>query len=256
MTRRKDGPRILTLDIETFPILAHLWDLWEANALDVISHSIICTFSAKWLRGKQTTMALPDYKGYRVGSEDDKALITHIWKLLDEADIVVWQNGDKFDRTKINARFIKHGLGPPTPYKTVDTLKEARKTFGFPSKKLDAMGEYMGIGRKVHTGGFKLWQDCMKGDPSAWRKMKVYCAQDVRLTEAVYLRFLPWIKTHPNVGMWSHGLKCPKCGSQRLVRRGTARNATTEYPRFQCRSCGGWLRGAGNIRTGRPMVNA
>lgn len=235
-------------------MLASVWEAYEANALDIVRHSIICCFSAKWLHGKQTTMALPDYSGYKIGEEDDKALVQHIWEFLDQADIIVWQNGDRFDRSKINARLIKHGLPPPKPYKTVDTLKEARKTFGFPSKKLDAMGEYMGIGRKVHTGGFKLWQDCMRGDRKAWGRMRRYCAQDVRLTEDVYLKFLPWITGHPNVGLFTSGLKCPKCGSERLQKRGIAYKATTTYQQYRCGSCGGWMRGQANERTERPLV--
>ena len=239
---RQPSPRILLVDIETFPILAHVWEVYEANALDVVTHSLISCFSAKWLGGKQITKALPDYAGYKAGSEDDRRLVRDLWRLLDVADVVVWQNGDKFDRRKINARIIKHGMNPPSPYKTVDTLKEARRTFGFPSRKLDSMGEYLGIGRKVHTGGFLLWQKCMKGEAAAWKKFKQYCAQDVRLLEAIYLKFRPWMTSHPNVGVWAEDDCCPRCGSNKVQSRGSVRTVTTQYQRGFCGSCGGWFR--------------
>lgn len=235
-------PRILSLDIETFPNLAYVWGVYEQNALSVKTHSIICCFSVKWLHGKQTTMALPDYRGYRAGRDDDAKLVRELWALLDEADIVVAQNGDKFDIKKMNTRFIKHGLRPPSPYKTVDTLKVAHRIFGFDSNKLNDLCSYLGIGQKFHTGGFSLWQGCMAGDEQAWRKMRLYNAQDVRLLEKLYLRFLPWIGSHPNRSLYTGISACPKCGSTKIQGRGMSRNATTVYQRFQCMACGGWCR--------------
>ena len=255
MGREGSSPRVLSIDIETYPILAHVWSLWDANAVAVERNTVICCFSAKWLGGKQTTKALPDYKGYKSDAWDDSALLADIWKLLDEADIVIAQNGDRFDVKKINARLIRHGLKPPTPYKTVDTLKTARRIFGFDSNKLNDLCRFLGIGQKVHTGGFTLWQGCMAGDAKAWARMKRYNAQDVRILEKLYLRFLPWTTNHPNVGMWKSGPACPKCGSRRMQARGVTRNGTTEYRRLQCQSCGGWSRTNKNERKAAPLVN-
>lgn len=256
MSTGEHGPRILMLDIETFPILAHVWEAYESNALDIVRHSVIACFSAKWRGGEHITKALPDYKGYKAGSEDDRRIVAELRDLLDEADIVVWQNGKKFDRRKINARIIKHELPPPSPYQQVDTLTEARKHFGFPIRKLDAMGEYLGIGRKEHTGGYILWQKCMKGDAAAWKLMKRYNAQDVTLLERLYERFLPWISSHPNRGAYTGIASCPKCGSTKLQARGRQRAVTRTYQRFQCQSCGGWCRSSERIDERATVVNA
>lgn len=249
-----DGARILILDIETFPMLSHVWELWEANALDVVTHSIIACFSAKWRNGKQITKALPDYKGYKPGAEDDRAIVKELRELLDEADIAVAQNGRRFDFKRINARIIKHGMTPPSPYSTVDTLVDARRIFGFPSNKLDSLGEYLGVGNKLHTGGFKLWQECMKGNAAAWKRMKRYNAQDVTLLERVYEKFLPWMTTHPNLAIYSGVTCCPKCGSTKFQSRGVARQATRTYQRFQCQSCCGWFKGVESLKDQRASV--
>ena len=37
--------------------------------------------------------------------------------------------------------------------------------------------------------------------------------------------------------------KCPKCGSENLQRRGFATTTVGKYQRYQCKDCGGWLRG-------------
>ena len=44
-------------------------------------------------------------------------------------------------------------MPPPSPYKTIDTLKIARKYFGFNSSKLDDLGRVLGAGEKVRHGG-------------------------------------------------------------------------------------------------------
>jgi hypothetical protein len=238
-----EGPKILFLDIETFPNLVNVWRLYEDNALNVERFSIVACFCAKWLNGNQVTKALPDYKTYKVDQFDDHELVNDIWALLDEADIVVAHNGDMFDFKKVNARFIFHDLKPPAPYRTVDTKKVAKNIFMFESNRLTSLGEYLGLGKKLDTGGFKLWQECMLGKKSAWTLMKEYNEQDVILLEKIYLRFLPWIKNHPNMAVYEDSdPKCPKCGSFRLQSRGYAVTNSARYNRVQCVSCGGWAR--------------
>ena len=236
------NPKILSLDIETFPALAAVWTLWDASALEVKQPSIICCYSAKWLGGKQVTEALPDFRGYKPGKEDDSKLVQQLWDLLDQADAVVAHHGKRFDLPRINARFAKHLLQPPSPYKIIDTREIAAKVFGFGSNKLDYLCQYLGLGNKMQTGGYELWQDCMAGDMKAWKKMKAYNHHDVVLLEKLYLRLLPWIPDHPNYNIYNLQNGCTRCGSQKLQSRGMAHNNTRSYRRFQCTVCGGWNR--------------
>lgn len=234
------GPKILFIDIETFPMLGWVWGVYEQNVLKVEKPTVLCCFSAKWHGGLQVTRALPDYKGYKPGKENDKPLMQEIWGLLDQADIVIAQNGDEFDIKMINTEFVKHHMTPPSPYKTVDTLKTARRMFRFPSNKLDDLGADLEEGKKLRTGGKELWFDCMEGDPKAWKRMKRYNAQDVRLLERVYQRFIPWITNHPNYGTFSERPVCPNCGANRLHRSGYKRTVTGRYLQYQCQACGRW----------------
>lgn len=257
MSRVAKSPRILLIDIETFPMLMYAWQAWEASALRIVADTSICSFSAKWLGERQIiTKAICDYPGYKPGSRDDKRLLKDLWALLNEADIVGAHNLDRFDDKKITYRFMVHEMPPPSPYKHLDTLKELKKVSSWDSHKLNEVCRVRSIGRKVRTGGADLWFDCLAGDPKAWARMKKYNAHDVRLLEPVYLFLRPWIRNHPNVGMHTEDVVCPKCGSGDLSQRGFAFNATTQYQRYRCRDCGGWARGAKNVRKGKPLVNA
>ena len=127
-------PKILLFDLETTPLEALTWGpKWEANLLEVKKETQILSYSAKWLSGKHTTKGQIDYKGYKGGKLDDKAVVKELWNLINEADMVVAHNGKSFDVKVANARFAFHSLAPPAPYRVIDTLTEAKKYLRLPS---------------------------------------------------------------------------------------------------------------------------
>lgn len=247
------SPKTLFLDIETFPHTVSVWRLYEDNALETLHPSIICGFSAKWLGGKQITKALPDYDYYTPGSRDDALIVSDIHQLLEEADIVVAHNGAKFDLPVINARIAVAGLPPPAPYKVVDTCREARRVFKFGANSLDYLCQIFGLGRKLATGGYELWQLCMAGDLAAWGRMKRYNAHDVKLLEKLYLRIMPWCGL-PNKNVYTTKAVCPRCGAGKLQSRGEARSLTRIYQRYQCKSCGSWSRSVKATSTAKVVA--
>lgn len=238
--------KILTIDIETSPIIGYTWGgkhgKYEADILDFVEYGKVISYSAKWLNGKQETKALCDYKGYKPNKVDDSKIIKDIHKLLDQADIVIGQNSIAFDTKYINTRFLAHGLTPPSPYKQVDTKVEAKKIARFPSNKLDDLGKYLNLGRKEEHEGFDLWLKCIAGDSKAWKKMKSYNAQDVKLTEKVYLKLLPFMKTHPNLTLYTEKIGCPKCESVHVENRGYYTLTSGKYHKAHCLNCGSWYR--------------
>lgn len=245
MGTKNRSPRILIYDIETAPLLGWCWNMWETNVIDVFSSWYMLSFSAKWLGSKTVkTYSLDQYPGYRKDRENDRHLVSELWRLFDEADIVIAHNGDRFDIKKSNARFIFHGLKPPSTYKTIDTLKIARRHFGFLSNKLNDLGAYLGVGRKLPHTGFHLWKGCMTGDLSSWKLMRRYNAQDVRLLERVYLKLRPWATNHPDLNSYTEASACPSCQSKKIQRRGVSVAQKARYQRLHCQSCGHWFKGS------------
>jgi uncharacterized protein YprB with RNaseH-like and TPR domain len=234
--------KVLFVDIETAPSLGWIWGKWQQNVIDFKRDWYMLSFAYKWSTDKKvTTRGLIDFPlRFNADLEDDSALVQELWQVLDGADIVIAHNGDSFDLPKINTRFLVHGLRPPSPYKTVDTLKIARKVFAFDSNKLDDLGHYLNIGRKLPHTGFHLWKGCMSGDPIAWAKMKKYNGHDVELLEKAYYKMQAWAPQHPTV---NQGKKenCPRCGSDKVQRRGFSFTALSKKQRMQCTSCCGWF---------------
>jgi DNA-directed RNA polymerase subunit RPC12/RpoP len=234
--------KVLLLDIETAPLRGFFWGLWKQNIgyKQLENEWYMLTWAAKWLDSDEY---LYDSVHLHGDHTDDRAILESLHGVLDDADIVVAHNGNRFDIPKINARLIQAGLEPPSPYKKIDTFQVAKRQFAFTSNRLDSIAEFLGIGGKVSTGGFELWVRCLEGDKEAFEKMVEYNIQDVHLLEEVYKRMLPWIPNHPNVAnLADEGAACPKCGSKHLQRRGYSYTQVGKYQRYQCMSCGGWSR--------------
>jgi len=235
----EDGTfKVLILDIETAPNLAHVWGLWDQNVgiNQVVEWSQVICFAARWYGEKKVHF----HSDFHDGHDD---MVRAAWNLLDEASAVVHYNGKAFGIKHLNREFLKLGLNPPRPQKDIDLLHIARAKFKFPSNKLDAVSQELGVGSKVKHEGMELWLACMKGDRSAWKRMKEYNVGDITITERVYERFLGWISNHPHPGMYTGELKsCSKCGDKRLVKRGFARTLSQVYQQYQCKNCGGYCR--------------
>lgn len=154
-------PKILIFDIETSPLKAYVWNLWKQNVhLDhILNEWFMICWSAKWLYSNEILgdVLTPE----EAIEENDKRVCQSLWNLINEADIVVAHNGNRFDIPRMNARFIINGLNPTKPYYSVDTCLVAKKQFGFSSNKLDALATYFGFKHKLDTD-FSLWKNVLK----------------------------------------------------------------------------------------------
>jgi predicted RNA-binding Zn-ribbon protein involved in translation (DUF1610 family) len=194
----------------------------------------------RWSTRGRTTR--PTFERKSKKKRDDRSLVKLIWNLFDEADIVVAHNGDSFDQRKCNARFIELGLGPPSPYQTIDTKKVAARAAMNYSNKLDELSRRLGFGRKLDTLGFGTWLGCANEDPASWSLMRRYNIHDVVLLEQLYDTLTPWIDS-VNMAHWAAGaLACRRCGSTRVQRRGTVRTNASVFTSYRCNDCGGWSR--------------
>lgn len=90
-TKKKNGPRILLYDIETSPIIAQMWSMWQQGfGLNQIENDwFILSVAAKWL-GEDEVFYFDQSQAENI--EDDREILEKMWELLNEADIVVGQN--------------------------------------------------------------------------------------------------------------------------------------------------------------------
>lgn len=245
-------PKILVFDIETAPITAYTWGLFDQNiGLNQIkSDWFILSWAAKWYGNPVSSTVYMDNSNAK-NIQDDKNLVMGLSALLNQADIVITQNGNSFDVKKLNARAIINGLPPIRPYRSTDILKEGRRVFKFTSHKLEYVADklndkYKKLPHKEYPG-FELWKAILNGDKKAWAVMKKYCIHDVLATEEAYSKIQGWIKTQ-NLSCYSDNLvmRC-RCKSDKLEKRGYSHTEAGKYQRYLCQSCGKWLVSTKNV---------
>ncbi len=245
-------PKIRCIDLETRPNLAYVWGLYNQNVgiNQIVEQTEVICFGARWLDEPATQVfsLRPE-----MGKDTEalrKQMLDNAWTLLNEADAVMGWNSQSFDVKHLNREFLMNGYTPPSPFVNIDLMRVSKSNFRFPSNKLDWMAQSLKIGQKVQHEGFSLWTKCMAGDPEAWEKMHEYQRQDVDLLVDIYEKLRPWVKNHPNMGLFTDDARvCSKCFNTKLQENGVARSARGIYKQYLCHKCGTWSRGNKRIST-------
>ena len=233
--------KILVLDIETSLMQVYVWDIKDQyiNPGQIKKDWHLMAWAAKWLDEPASKAIYRDQRNAK-SIENDKALLIDLWKLLDEADIVITQNGKNFDGPKLNARFIMHGMKPPSPYRHLDTYQIVKSVAKFTSNSLDYLTNHLNVKYKklshAKFPGTSLWLECEKGNLKAWEEMKTYNIHDVLSTEELYNKIKAWAPMNAPKPFLSN---CRVCGHA-TQRRGFTLDHKKQ--RVVCTSpeCGSW----------------
>jgi len=254
-SQQKRNANILVFDIETAPLEAYVWRMWKENVgLEQLESDWFClTWSAKWLMEPEVFSRRLTVEEVKNG--DDERIMADLWEFINAADIIIAHNGNAFDLPKINSRFLIHGMQPPLPYQSIDTMLVARKKFGFSSNKLQFISTTLGLDGKIKTDFGNWLRIISEKYPDSTREeaileMETYNKRDVTLLEEVYLRLRPWIPSHPNMGLFTDSNEgcCHACGSKEIIwTEGYYTTMVGKYPVYRCQHCGA---------TGRSRVSA
>jgi predicted RNA-binding Zn-ribbon protein involved in translation (DUF1610 family) len=232
-------PKVLLIDIETTPLQVHCWGTWKQRIgyEQVINDWFMLSYSAKWLfDSKMYSSVLTPTEAL---NKDDSRIARELWKLFDQADVLVGHNINGFDLPKAQTRFLMNKLAPPSPFRVIDTLKVAQQNFRFASNKLDYIGQLLLNDRKIHTE-YQLWLRCLEGDAKSLQDMLTYNRKDVLLLEEAYVFLRPYIKSHPNMAIYQESIEpsCPNCGSANIDECGYYATSVNRYLAFRCKDCG------------------
>lgn len=247
----KKGPKILCLDIETFPIEFYGWGMFNNNfgVPQIKRDWSLMSFAAEWLDNDRDTFYMDQSRCDDVF--DDLLQLGALHQLLCEADFVLARNGKKFDLRRIKARLAIRGFGPISPVMVIDPMLLNRDEFAFTSHKLEyTTGVIVPELRKYDHKkfpGFELWLACMQNLPGAWKECKAYNIIDVKSMKAEYKKLRGWYSRHPNLAVYHKAdgsmHRCNKCGNDEMVPQDRpARTQIGTYLMLQCTQCGGYSR--------------
>lgn len=240
--------KVLLLDIECSMAKFYGYGLFDQNIpiQHIIEHPRMIAFTAKWY-GKKKMYAFSEYHQ----SRDE--MLQEMHRLLDEADVVIGYNSKNFDIKWINSEFAVEGMKPPSPYKQIDIMQEAKRNFRFISRKLDYLADRILDDKKIDYSMAKMWVTVDnpatddKTRKREWDAMMKYAKKDTALLEPLLEELLPWIKMPHPVRSQPGVTSCIACGGEDLRPRGKALTLSGSYERLRCESCGKWQRG--KVRT-------
>lgn len=231
----KAGPRTLFYDLETSHNILASFSLFEKYAPipfeNILRERHIICAAWKWA-GQRAVHAKVTY------TANDSSVVKALSRAIQHADVIVAHNGNSFDSRYLRTRLLAHGLPPFAPAKMIDTYRVAKAQFYFNANRLDYLGHYLKVGRKIHTPR-GLWLKALQGNHRAIDQMVRYNKGDVRLLERVYRKLQPFIPGHVNHQLFAGGTACPRCGIARLISNGVRQTLTRTYRRFRCAACGG-----------------
>lgn len=250
---------MLVLDIETQRAIVECWSLfkpWIPIDCVQVPTRVLC-FAAKWRdSGKMIfESAWDEDENYNVDEGQYRTMLQAAYNLLDEADVVVTWNGDRFDNQWVEAELGRLKIGRPAPYKSVDLIKTNKKFFrgGQMSMKLDWSSRMWLRDKKLPHGGTDLWWDIRHGTPkeraAAIETMQEYNEKDVTLTGQLFEEYLPYVPV--NLAMYQTPIdgelfRCCKCGGLNVHRRGSKNFVTLggTYQLWRCSDCNATSKGS------------
>lgn len=242
---KKVPPKVLILDLETSPVQAYVWGLFDQTIglNQVIQRTTLLSWAAKWLGSDKIMYA--DVRNEK-DPRNDKAIVKQLRDLIDEADYLVAHNLNKFDKKVINYRILKNKITRPSSTKNLDTLVIAKRHFKADSYKLEHLtNELCSTHKKSSHGkfpGFSMWEECLKGNKAAFKELEDYNIKDITSLEELFKILLPW----ENAKLFEafEGLEevCT-CGSTQFQKKGFVTTAKYRYDRHICKKCGAEYRG-------------
>lgn len=193
-------PRELLFDIETSNLFGDM--------------GALLTFGYQW-RGemkKPIAISIHDYPLFKKEPWNDKRLVMDAYKILSQADSLIFHYGDDFDLPFFKTRLIEHGKYFPKKH-TVDTCKAAWRHLKL-SARLENLAEFFEITPKVKVKK-RTWKQAGFGGKKALEELRVRCIGDVQtLGEAVEV-MTPYLKLI-NRNLFFKEKGCPNCGSKRI----------------------------------------
>jgi len=252
--------KVLTLDIETSPHLCYSFQVWNTNIapIQIVEPTRMLSFAAKWEHENRVMFEsefdftqAEEFAPRVAWEERHHHMVEKAWELLNNADVVVGYNSDKFDLRHLNREFRLAGLGLPSPFASVDLYKVIKADEEWLSHKLAYVTERYRLTGKMTNDGFALWRGCLEGDPKMWRQMRRYNKRDVVTTEEL-LHACSDLTSMPALALYDDEPilegHCPTCREQGQ-RRGFAYTKTRRYPRYFCPTDKKWFRGNRSDRT-------
>lgn len=247
-------PKILCLDIETFPMEGFFFNQYPKYIPNsqITQNTTLASYAAKFV-GEDVVYYNDVRKQKNI--RDDSKLVKELKDLINKSDFVLYFNGNRFDGPKISYRTLVNRMIRAKSTQEIDPLRIARKHLGFDSNKLEHLTDMLNVKYKKlkHSKfpGIELWKQCMADNQEAWKEMELYNRNDILSLEELYVDHLaPFDDMVPNFSSFNDSLvfKC-NCGNDTFKPAGYHITKKSKFEKFQCTKCGKTHRSSQNLHS-------
>lgn len=232
--------KVLYFDLETAPCKGWFWRPGFRVRLTMKNvrepGKIICA-SWKW-KGKKKVHRADWGK-----DKDDKLVLEPLVEAMNEADLIIAHNGDRFDIRWVRARCLANGIMSLPRWQTMDTLKSLRANLELPSYRLEDVCEYYDLPYKKMKVDGDLWEEIVFGEGERMEEMLEYCDADILALESVHEFIEKVVPSKMHVGVAEGGEKwsCNCCGSEHVKHhmQRTTKTGIIKHS-MKCKNCGSY----------------
>lgn len=190
--------------------------------------------------GEVILLSIRDCLSFKKDPTDDRELVRELVTLLQTYDLMTTWYGERFDLPFINTRAMLHGYEPVTGVKHLDLWKTCRKKLKLHSNRLQTFQQTFELEEAKTPLNFRCLQRAYSGHIPSIQNIEEHNIQDVLVLELAYTKLLPLISGHPSLAVLDEGKlldSCPKCGSDKLQKKGYYYTPSNKFRKYYCPSC-------------------
>lgn len=161
---------------------------FEMGGLHADSSILLCCCVKQYGVKGITTVRADKFPNWKHNRTNEKPFIEAVAKVLDEYDILIFHNGERFDKKYFNAKCIQYGIYPIfRQKKLIDPIQLSWRHLRLGRNSLAALIDYLQIPVKKTPIELHKWmQACLEGSTKAMDTIVTHCEYDILTLEQVY----------------------------------------------------------------------
>lgn len=179
--------RVSSLDTQLFATCT--WDL-ETSNLQASIGFLLCCVIKPWAEDP-IVFRIDESPNYDHDRSNDRWIAKRIKETLEEFDIAIAYNGQRFDAPFLNTRLMIHNLKPMAiGIKHLDPLYAARYRMRLHSNRLETVIETLNLKTKKTPLNGNIWIKAAVGVKQAMDQVVDHCVKDAYALEATTRRLI------------------------------------------------------------------
>ena len=166
----------------------------EANDLAANRGHLLCAV-IKPEKKKPEVFRIDEYPIFRKEIWNDIEVVRAVCDRLNEFDLIVTHYGRGYDWPFLQARLLKHGFPFLKEKMHVDLYRIARKHLRVSSRSLGELGRHCRLPEQKMKLPWEIWELASHGHKDSMDTLVERCISDTRITEDLFNKLLPLIKS-------------------------------------------------------------